>query len=98
MRWFGFNESGYSGRHFRGAAEMLDESLDGEAIPRPEAALERLETSLGHEMVIGAMKADAALREDVEAAHYLDGYYDGADMIRFGGTTEIAPSVQARIQ
>ena len=98
-------ETAYPSSHFRGANEMLTamsatpiEPLDGEAIPRPETAEEALEHSLAHELVLGAITIEECLEGLAEGSQYLDGYYEGADIIRFGGTTEVAPSVQARIQ
>lgn len=69
----------------------------GEHFVRPETAMERLEHTIGHEAITGTMSAEEGLEVLAEASRYLDGYSEIADDLRFGGTTTVAPSVQARL-
>lgn len=95
--------TGYRGEHFRGAEEML-EVVPATPVDKARAvehyaglAEEAREHRLAHELRLGAITIEECLDGLAEGSQYLDGYSEVSDGLRFGGTIEIAPSVQARI-
>jgi len=109
MRIFGADERGYRSNHFRGAEEMLEavpatpiEEARARALGHYTAMAEEarlkpidpaFETNLGHAVLSGELDVSGALTALEQYEAWL-----ASGEPKFGGTTEIAPSVQARIQ